>query len=292
MRTCANRTVAFTLIELLVVIGVIAVLASLLLPALTRGKQQSKISVCLNNLHQIDVGIEYYVHDHGVYPRGLGGYEVEPQFLCEPTDESRAAEMRNRSLYDYIKPSELFHCPEDKGENFLPDSFNFAPSMFTCFGCSYQFNAYPPGAYGDPVNAIKHHALDVLPGKTSSWVRDPTRYIMCYEPPAHPVDKIIGFDPCHMHGAQIGYYFHWHFHSGPTTVTDLARDNQRFISPILFVEGHAARLDFTKAIKSNPQFPFEETANWIWYQPMLETNRVESVPQARIQFDEKRLASR
>ena len=150
--------------------------------------------------------------------------------------------------------------------------------MFDCFGCSYQLNAFPPGAYGDPVNAIKYHPEGVLLGKSSSWVRDPVRYIMCYEPPAHPVDKIIGFDPCNIQGAKIGYYFHWHFYSGPTTVTDLSSDKQKFISPILFVEGHAATFDFTKAIKTEPRFPFEETADWVWYQVSSETNTIQSAP--------------
>ena len=278
MTGCTNRTRAFTLIELLVVIGIMGILASLLLPAFARGKRQSKVTVCLNNLHQLDLGIEYYLHDHGVYPGALGGHEMEPQFLCNPTDEGRAAEMRRRPLYEYIKPSKVFRCPEDKGEDFSPDSFNYAPSLFDCFGCSYQLNASPPGAYGDPVNAIKHPAIGALGGQSSSWVGDPVRYIMCYEPPAHPVDKIIGLDPCNMRGAKIGYYFHWHFYSGPTTVTDLTNDKQKFISPILFVEGHAASFDFTKAIKTDPQFPFEETGDWMWYQPVAETNTFQSTP--------------
>ena len=217
------------------------------------------------------------MHDHDAYPFSLGGHEIAPEFFCEPTDEKRAAEMRSRPLYQYIKPSEVFHCPEDKGEDFSPDSFNYAPSMFDSFGCSYQFNVYA-GTYGAPVNATKHRADGSLGGKNTSWVLDPTRYIMCYEPPAHPVNKIIGFDPCDMRGAYIGYYFHWHFYNGPTTVTDLSSDRQKFISPILFVDGHAATFDFTRAIKTDPQFPFEETADWVWYQYQVETNAVSSAP--------------
>ena len=38
------------------------------------------------------------------------------------------------------------------------------------------------------------------------------------------------------------------------------------ISPILFVDGHAAKHDFTKALKADPQYPIEETKDWIWYQ--------------------------
>jgi prepilin-type N-terminal cleavage/methylation domain-containing protein len=55
---------AFTLLELLVVIAVIAILAALLLPVLSRGKSSAKRTTCLNNVHQIDIGIEMYADEH------------------------------------------------------------------------------------------------------------------------------------------------------------------------------------------------------------------------------------
>jgi len=74
-----------------------------------------------------------------------------------------------------------------------------------------------------------------------------------YEPPARP-----------------DYYcYHWHFSRSPTDVAfeDLKSDGQRFISPILFVDGHTARHDFTRAIKGDPSYPFEPTKDWVWYKP-------------------------
>ena len=44
-------------------------------------------------------------------------------------------------------------------------------------------------------------------------------------------------------------------------------DNQRFISPILFTDGHAASRDFTKALKTDPEYPYEPTPGWMWYKP-------------------------
>jgi len=117
----------FTLIELLVVISIISILASMMLPSLSRAKEKARLVQCLNNLHQIGMGITMYADDHGGhYPlarivRGTNNFAYATSFCLGGRDHDGSIpnfvlSANDRPLQPYLKNSEAFRCPVDKGQ--------------------------------------------------------------------------------------------------------------------------------------------------------------------------------
>jgi prepilin-type N-terminal cleavage/methylation domain-containing protein len=260
---------AFTLVELLVVIAIIGMLAAMVLPSLARSKRHTKMIVCLNNLRQIGIAIEMFVEDNGQkYPSGLGGQEVAKEFACGEPDWMRFQEMTNRPLFHYIAPySDTWRCTEDKGLDFNPEGPFFGPTLHYAFGCSYKLNV-------KPWKFTRYVPRGRLPGKNVNWIENPSAYILVYEPPARPMIKpVFAPDLCNLKPIEDPYnYFHWHFNTGHPSIFDIARDAQKAISPILFIDGHGARHDFTQALHREPRLPTESTKDWTWYDPVRDTN--------------------
>jgi prepilin-type N-terminal cleavage/methylation domain-containing protein/prepilin-type processing-associated H-X9-DG protein len=263
----------FTLIELLVVIAIISILASMLLPSLAGAKRRARVTECINNLRQMGIGIELYSQDaNGHFPpaavqeldaqrqqtgplrnvrRALGGNDPRPEFL------DAVPSARVRPLYRYVQAPKSFRCAEDRGQPLLPCEIpaRQTPSNYDTIGCSYSYNAGSLTSIGGGGfrRAVDDPALG-LSGKDQGWVPNPSLFILAHEPPARPYS-------C---GADVRWY-QWHFSQGATEISDPRAASGRFVSPVLFVDGHVKQHDFTRALTTDPTYPYEETSDWMWY---------------------------
>jgi prepilin-type N-terminal cleavage/methylation domain-containing protein len=263
-RNPSSANKAFSLIELLVVIAVIAVLTSLLLPVLTKAKDRAKLAVCTSNVRQVGLALKMYVSDAGRFPylytldedrRSKWNLDTVGGKAPIPSHAPYWLSEGKRPLFRYLAPSRVYQCTADAGSlrsgPGAPAGINHKPSAYGTVGCSYLFNN---GPLATPAGGGFRKGRDgFLAGQQESWIPDPTKYIVLFEPPA-------GLN---------GGFNQWHNSRGQTHFNETQVTNalKQFISPIAFADGHVAVHNFSDAIQRDPLFPHEETKDWMWYKP-------------------------
>jgi prepilin-type N-terminal cleavage/methylation domain-containing protein/prepilin-type processing-associated H-X9-DG protein len=150
-KACSRQEQGFTLIELLAVITVIAILAGLLLPVLSRGKDPAKSVKCVNNLRQFAFAAQMYWEDNNGLTFPYGSVAVSNGalywfgWIANGAEETRAFDPSLGALFPYLGTG-VDLCP----------AFDYTSSQFKLKAatatCDYGYNWYLAPPNQPPLN--------------------------------------------------------------------------------------------------------------------------------------------
>jgi len=174
---CGFRS-AFTLVELLVVISIIALLVSILLPALGKAREQARVVYCAANLRQFGFGMYLYAEDHNGYT--VPNYILNSQYLPYIIRDNNSDVPENIGhLYElnYLNVPDLYYCPSSSRPlqkfNTVRNPWwelhtSILPSYHTY--SSYYFNIRVPNSFWNTALSVSLEA-NGRASRFSTWIK-------------------------------------------------------------------------------------------------------------------------
>jgi len=127
-----HRQAAFTLVELLVVIGIIALLIAILMPSLSRARQQSQRIQCMSNMRQLGMAtMQYTTENKGWFPRAAGGGSAFDDWIY--WESARATTRDEGRLVKYLGTRFVeahYICPSDNLNGHLTYPYSYTMNEF------------------------------------------------------------------------------------------------------------------------------------------------------------------
>jgi len=177
----------FTLVELLVVIAIIALLMGILMPSLSRARDQAKTILCRSNLKNLTLGWTMFVDDNdGDIVEGETGWV--PKTPSGPDFVNREKQdIKNGDLWPYINDVGVYHCPSDKAIKGYVNETNRVMPVFRSYaipgGMNGRHSNYFPGVEIKKFMNIKAPATKYVfveedhigedNGNWGSWILNP-----------------------------------------------------------------------------------------------------------------------